>query len=986
MQLRSLSNGAVVEAELRLSDITRPCGVVSISVQSNISPPSQFIRIRKAGEHNLKDIDVDIPRNSFVVITGLSGSGKSSLAFDTIYAEGQRRYVESLSAYARQFLDQMRKPTVESIEGLTPTISIEQRSGKATPRSIVATATEVYDYLRVLFARAGTPFCPVCDRPIVSQSAEDIVTALLRNPEGTRLHVLAPLVKGKKGEHKEAFDYVRREGFTRIRVDGKVFENESAVPLKKSLAHSIEAVVDRIVIRQTARSRLTDSIETALNLGNGSVMALLENGSSGLSREERFSEKFACPEHGTGLDELSPRIFSFNNPYGSCPACSGLGTRIEPATELIVPDPSLSMEEGAIEAWKACGSGFKGFYSRSVRALARLFGISTKTPWAEIDPRIRDRVLFGAEKGRDGEVDFEGIVPNLKRRFLHTESEYLKSKIHGFMTSLPCDVCRGQRLRPEVLSVKVNGHNIHQLTQMTIDGAYLFFSTLKLGREKDEIAGPIKKSVLERLGFLKNVGLGYLTLGRTTNSLSGGEAQRIRLASQIGAKLVGVTYVLDEPTIGLHQRDNHRLLNTLIRLKDLGNTVIVVEHDADIIRKAEYILDMGPGAGEHGGRVVTQGFPDFVFKDRNSLTAKYLRGELQIEMPSRRRTPESSGKIVVKGARANNLQRITAEFPLETLICVTGVSGSGKSSLVNECLLRGMQRELGATKAVPALCDSIRGIKLVDKIVNVDQSPIGRTSKSNPATYTGFFDGIRTVFSQLPEAKVRGYAPSRFSFNVKGGRCEACQGQGQRVIEMHFLPDVSVPCEICKGSRYNGETLQVKYRGKNIAAVLDMAVEEACVFFRNHRKIYPGLKTLMDVGLGYIKLGQSSPTLSGGEAQRIKLSAELGKRSTGKTFYILDEPTTGLHFHDIAQLMRVLQQLVDLGNTVVIIEHNLDVIKCADWIVDLGPDGGKYGGRVIVEGPPEKVARTKESYTGQYLKPILQSGRDGKCKDPDSCR
>ena len=925
------------------------------SIQSETTLNSQFIRIRKAAEHNLKNIDVDIPRNSFIVITGLSGSGKSSLAFDTIYAEGQRRYVESLSAYARQFLDQMQKPAVESIEGLTPTISIEQRSGKSTPRSIVATTTEVYDYLRVLFARAGTPFCPKCDRPIASQSAEDIVASLMAYPEGTRLYLLTPLVKGKKGEHKEVFEYVKREGYTRLRVDGEIVEVGALKPLKKTLTHHIEAVVDRIIIKGNARSRLTDSVETALKLGDGLVVALLEHKLKGLSTEEHFSEKFACPEHGSFLDELSPRIFSFNNPYGSCPACSGLGTMMDPATELIIPDPAISLEDGAIKAWKSCGSGLKGFYSRSVKTLARMFGISIKTPWEDIDANIRKLMLYGAKRGANASTDFEGIIPNLKRRFLSTDSESLKARIHDFMTSLPCTTCRGQRLRPEILSIKINQHSIYELTAMTIDSAYLYFTMLNLGKEKDQIAKPIKKAVLERLGFLKNVGLGYLALNRTTNSLSGGEAQRIRLASQIGAKLVGVTYVLDEPTIGLHQRDNRRLLDTLVHLKNLGNTVIVVEHDEEVIREADYILDIGPGAGEHGGTIVSQGFPDSVLRDRNSLTARYLRKELEIELPIRRRPSSSGGKIVIKDAAANNLRKISAEFPLGLLTCVTGVSGSGKSSLVNECLLKGIQKELGEMKVFPGKYASIKGVHHIDKVINIDQSPIGRTSRSNPATYTNIFDGIRRVYAMLPEAKVRGYSPGRFSFNVKGGRCESCQGLGVRMIEMHFLPDVSVPCEIWKGTRYNRETLQVRYRGESIADVLDMSVEEACEFFKNHKKVYPGLKTLMDVGLGYIKLGQASPTLSGGEAQRIKLAAELSKRSTGKTFYILDEPTTGLHFHDIAQLMRVLQQLVDLGNTIVIIEHNLDVIKCADWLLDLGPDGGEYGGRLIAEGPPEKV-------------------------------
>ncbi len=930
------------------------------------------ISVRKASEHNLKDVDVDIPRNELVVITGLSGSGKSSLAFDTIYAEGQRRYVESLSAYARQFLDQLQKPAVESIEGLTPTISIEQRTGKATPRSTVATTTEIYDYLRILFARTGTPYCHICGKPIDAQSVEDIVTHLFQFPPKTRLQILTPLVRGKKGEHKEMLDYVLREGFTRLRIDGEVVLIEEVKPLQKNYKHTIEAVIDRIVLKEDARSRLTESVETALKLGDGLVIVLVEEPGSQKPIDVLYSEKFACPVHGTVLEELSPRAFSFNSPFGSCPECLGLGTLMEPAIELVIPEPGLSLADGAIKAWKRCGSGLGRFYKGSVRWLARHFNISLDVPWQDIPGDVRHQILFGEEESGN-RYGFEGIIPNLKRRFLQTDSDTQKDKIHEFMTSLPCKVCQGQRLKAEMLAVKVDDLNIHQVTEMSIDQAVKFFNNLNLPKEKQKIAEPIKKAVLDRLAFLNNVGLGYLTLNRATGSLSGGEAQRIRLASQIGAKLVGVTYVLDEPTIGLHQRDNSRLLDTLKQLKDLGNSVIVVEHDEEVIRSADYLIDMGPGAGRHGGTIVTEGTPEHVLTSEESLTAQYLNGLKKIHLPQKRRKIKKSHQIILEGAEANNLKKVTTKFPLGTLTCVTGVSGSGKSSLVTECLLKGVQKELGYSKVFPGKYRSLKGIKKIDKIISIDQSPIGRTSRSNPATYTGVFDNIRKVFAMVPEGKIRGYTPGRFSFNVKGGRCESCQGQGVKTIEMHFLPDVHVPCEICKGSRYNSETLGVKYRGQTIADVLAMPVEEACEFFKNHKKIFAGLKTLLDVGLGYIQLGQPSPTLSGGEAQRIKLAAELSKRSTGQTLYILDEPTTGLHFHDIAKLMEVLQRLVDLGNTIVVIEHNLDVIKSSDWILDLGPEGGDNGGKLIAEGVPESIAENDQSFTGMYLKKALQS-------------
>lgn len=938
-----------------------------MAVNDHLDDFSHHIRVKKASEHNLRNVDVDIPRNQLVVVTGLSGSGKSSLAFDTIYAEGQRRYVESLSAYARQFLDQMQKPAVESIEGLTPTISIEQRTGKATPRSTVATTTEIYDYLRVLFARAGTPHCHICGKLIESQSAEDIVNYLGTLPERTRLHIMAPLIRGKKGEHKELLDFARREGFTRLRVDGKIVEIDEVKPLAKTYKHDIEAVIDRVILKEGIESRLTDSVETALKLGDGLVIVLIDEKGEGGEREEHFSERFSCPDHGSTLDELSPRVFSFNSPYGSCPSCMGLGTLMEPSVDLVIPDPTLSLDQGAIKAWKRCGSGMRGFYSHSVRWLARYFNLSTKTPWKNIPEKKRQQMLFGSTSG----YGYEGIIPNLRRRFATTDSESQKAKIHEFMTTLPCTACNGQRLSPPVLAVTIAGKNIFQITEMTIDQAHRFFADLELENDKQGIVEPIKKAVLERLSFLRNVGLDYLTMNRATNTLSGGEAQRIRLASQVGAKLVGVTYVLDEPTIGLHQRDNDRLMKTLVHLKDIGNSVIVVEHDEQVIRGADYLIDMGPGAGEHGGRIVAAGTADEVLQSAESLTAKYLRGEKQILLRKKRRPVRKSQVITVEGAKVNNLKNVTVSFPLGTLICVTGVSGSGKSSLVNECLLKGAQKSLGLSRVVPGEFKKIKGLEKIDKIIDIDQSPIGRTSRSNPATYTGVFDGIRQLFAKLPESKIRGYTPGRFSFNVKGGRCEACQGQGVKVIEMHFLPDVHVPCEICKGSRYNRESLQIKYRGKSIADVLAMPIEEACEFFKNHQKIHDGLKTLLDVGLGYIQLGQPSPTLSGGEAQRIKLASELSKRSTGKTLYVLDEPTTGLHFEDISKLMEVLQRLVDTGNTIVVIEHNLDVIKNADWIIDLGPEGGENGGKLVIAGPPEKIIHEKNSHTANFLKDVL---------------
>lgn len=929
------------------------------------------IKVRKAGEHNLKDIDIDIPRDKLVVITGLSGSGKSSLAFDTIYAEGQRRYVESLSAYARQFLDQMQKPEVESIEGLTPTIAIEQRSGKATPRSTVATSTEIYDYLRVLYARGGLPHCPICQSPIESQSAEDIVRLILAEKEGTRIQLLAPMVRGRKGEHRDIFEHIQKEGFSRVRVDGEIHDIESPPVLKKNFKHTIEAVVDRIILKESSKSRLTDSVEVALKLSDGFTGVILTDKDTGKESEMLFSEKFACPEHGPVLEEMSPRAFSFNSPFGACPTCSGLGTLMEPDPELVIPNKELSLEAGALTAWKRCGSGMRSFYPNSVRWLARHYGISVSQSWKAISEDIRQQILFGSSKAKGDLATYEGVIPNLMRRFKTTESEGQKTRIHEFMASHPCPDCQGKRLKPEILSVTIADKNIHHIAEMTIEKAHDFFTHLQLDPEKQKIAEPVKKAVLERLGFLLNVGLGYLTLDRATNTLSGGEAQRIRLASQVGAKLVGVTYVLDEPTIGLHQKDNDRLLETLVQLKEIGNTVIVVEHDEDVINRADHLIDIGPGAGEHGGQVVEQGTPEEIRKHGKSITADYLAGRRFIPLPEKRRKSKKKEHITLKGAEENNLKKVSADFPLGMLICVTGVSGSGKSTLVNECLYKGLQKSLGNQKILPGKFKSIQGVEKIDKIINIDQSPIGRTPRSNPATYTGVFDGIRKLFAMTPEAKSRGYTPGRFSFNVKGGRCESCQGQGVKTIEMHFLPNVFVPCETCKGSRYNAETLQVKYKGKTIAEVLNMPVEEAADFFQNHVKIYPGLKTLNDVGLGYIRLGQPSTTLSGGEAQRIKLASELSRKSTGQTFYILDEPTTGLHFYDVSRLLEVLQILVDMGNTVVVIEHNLDIIKSADWIIDMGPEGGDKGGTIVAQGSPEDITKVKESYTGDYLRDRL---------------
>jgi excinuclease ABC subunit A len=928
----------------------------------------KFISVRGAAEHNLKNINVDIPRDKLIVITGLSGSGKSSLAFDTLYAEGQRRYVESLSAYARQFLQQMQKPEVEYIEGLPPTISIEQRSGGGTPRSTVATTTEIYDYLRLLFARVGEPHCPGCGKPITQQTPTQMVTEVLKLPEGTRVMVMSPLVRGRKGEHREVFQHIRREGFVRTRVDGEVTDVKQTKPLDKNSRHTIEAVVDRLVIKEGIRSRLADSIETALTLGEGLAVVSVEQPGSRWE-DHVFSELYACPACNISIEELSPRLFSFNSPYGACRTCDGLGTRLEFDPDLIVPDPALSLADGAIDAWRRGGKRMAIYYSHVLRDFCYDFAVSRDTPFVRFPPEIRQVLLHGATRKQVEKfgVEFEGVIPNLERRFERTTSEYVKQRLHGYMSELACPACGGARLRPEALAVRVDGHNIDRVSRMSIKAALTYFENLRLSPERRIIAQQVLKEIRSRLTFLVDVGLEYLTLDRMSRTLAGGEAQRIRLATQVGSGLVGVCYVLDEPSIGLHQRDNRRLLNTLLRLRDLGNTVIVVEHDEQTIRTADHIIDLGPGAGAHGGEVVAQGPLEAILAEERSTTGAYLKGTQRIEVPDRRRKVLKGNAITVYGARQHNLKNINVKIPLGVFVCVTGVSGSGKSTLVSEILHRALMRKLYNSKEKPGDHDRVSGTEKIDKVIEIDQSPIGRTPRSNPATYTGLLDLIRQLFARIREAKIRGYKPGRFSFNVKGGRCEACQGQGTKKIEMHFLPDIYVICEECKGRRFNRETLEIRYKTKSIAEVLDMTVEEALKFFENFPKIKRILDTLYDVGLGYIQLGQSSTTLSGGEAQRIKLAAELGKVSTGNTFYILDEPTTGLHFADIHRLLHVLNRLTDLGNTVLVIEHNMDVIKCSDWIIDLGPEGGDRGGEIVVEGTPEEVAKHPTSYTGQFL-------------------
>ncbi|MCR4419139.1 MAG: excinuclease ABC subunit UvrA [Clostridia bacterium] len=933
------------------------------------------IIVKGARAHNLKNIDVEIPRGKLVVITGLSGSGKSSLAFDTIYAEGQRRYVESLSAYARQFLGQMDKPDVDYIEGLSPAISIDQKSTSHNPRSTVATVTEIYDYLRLLFARIGRPYCPACGTAIAPKAVSQMVDQIMAYPEGTRLVVMAPVVRGRKGEHQKLLEDLRRQGYSRVRVNGEMALLDEGMPrLDKNKKHRLEVVVDRLVVRPGIQKRLADSLETALNLADGLVMVQADEG-----EEIIFSQKFACPECGTSFAEISPRLFSFNSPYGACPACSGLGVTRVFDPELVISSPSLSLREGAIAPWAAHAGRY---HQEMLEAFCRYHGISLDRPLRELPREHLDLVLYGSGEtlafrytNRFGGththyVSFEGVIPYLERKYREATSDWIREDLEAYTDTRPCPRCQGTRLKPEALSVLVGGLNIARVAAMSVRQARDFLGGLSLTPREEMIAREILKELQNRLGFLADVGLDYLTLDRAAASLSGGEAQRIRLATQIGSKLTGVLYVLDEPSIGLHQRDNVRLLNTLKQLRDLGNTVIVVEHDEETIRAADYLIDIGPGAGTQGGEVVACGRVEDIVRCPRSLTGQYLSGRRRIPVPARRR-PGNGKWLEVVGAREHNLKDITVGFPLGTFICVTGVSGSGKSTLVNDILYRRLAQELHRAREKPGAHADLRGLEHVDKVINIDQSPIGRTPRSNPATYTGVFDYIRQLFAATPEARVRGYKPGRFSFNVRGGRCEACQGDGIIKIEMHFLPDVYVPCEVCKGKRYNRETLEVTYKGRNIAEVLEMTVDEAVEFFSSLPSIYRKLKTLQDVGLGYIRLGQPATTLSGGEAQRVKLATELSRRATGRTVYILDEPTTGLHMADIHKLLEVLNELTDAGNTVIVIEHNLDVIKTADYVIDLGPEGGEEGGRVVATGTPEEVSRVPESYTGQFLARVL---------------
>lgn len=932
------------------------------------------IRIRGARQHNLKNLDIELPRDKFIVITGLSGSGKSSLAFDTIYAEGQRRYVESLSAYARQFLGQMDKPDIDYIEGLSPAISIDQRTTSKNPRSTVGTVTEIYDYLRLLFARGGTPYCPRCGIEITQQTVEQMVDSVMGLKEGARISLLAPIVRDRKGEHAKLLEEMRRAGYIRIRVDGEVMELGEDIKLDRNKKHRLEVVVDRLIVKDGIEKRLADSMETCLKLAEGVLIVDVAG-----EKELVFSQNYACIQCGFSMEELSPRFFSFNSPYGACPNCNGLGDLIKVDPALIIPDLDKSLREGAIVSLP---DSEESWYWNTVATVLNYFGYTEDTPLRSVDKKTLDIILYGSEgqrfsvryRGKHGDrvysVPIEGIVNNLRRRYKETRSDYIKSYIEGFMSTIPCPACKGTRLKDEVLAVEVGGRNIAQITDMSVAEALKFFEGLRLDGNKEIIARQILKEIRERLGFLVNVGLDYLTLSRPSGTLSGGEAQRIRLATQIGSSLVGVLYILDEPSIGLHQRDNQRLIETLRRLTDLGNTLIVVEHDEETIRAAEHILDIGPGAGIHGGRVMAEGTLDEILACRDSITGQYLRGDKSIEVPRTRRVPNGN-HVMVKGAVQNNLKNLDVDFPLGVFLCVTGVSGSGKSTLVNEILYKGIAQRLYRSRAKPGKHKSIEGIENIDKIIDIDQSPIGRTPRSNPATYTGVFDHIRDLFAATTESRMRGYKKGRFSFNVKGGRCEVCRGDGIIKIEMHFLPDVYVPCELCKGKRYNRETLQVRYKGKTIADVLDMTVEEALEFFGNIPPLKRKLQVMFDVGLGYIRLGQPSTQLSGGEAQRVKLATELSKRSTGKTLYILDEPTTGLHFEDVRKLIGVLSRLADTGNTVIVIEHNLDVIKTADFLIDMGPEGGERGGTVIAMGTPEEVAAAEHSYTGQFLKKVL---------------
>ena len=938
----------------------------------------KYIKIRGANEHNLKNIDVDIPRDEFVVLTGLSGSGKSSLAFDTIYAEGQRRYMESLSSYARQFLGQMEKPNVEKIEGLSPAISIDQKSTNRNPRSTVGTVTEIYDYFRLLYARIGVPHCPKCGKEIKKQTVDQMVDQIMELPERTKIQLLAPVVRGRKGEHQKFFEQAKRSGYVRVVVDGNLYELSEEIKLEKNKKHNIEIVVDRLMVKPGIEKRLTDSIENVLQLADGLMIVDVIDG-----EPIQFSESFSCPDCGISIDEVEPRSFSFNNPFGACPTCFGLGYKMEFDIDLMIPDKRLSISEGAIQVmgWQSC-TDKSSFTYAILKALTEEYHFSLDTPFREYPDEIKDVLINGTHgkelkvryKGQRGEgvydVAFDGLIRNVQRRYRETSSETMKAEYEQFMRITPCEACHGQRLKPESLAVTVADKNIYEMTSMSVKNLKTFVDQMELTKQQHLIGDQILKEIRARVGFLNEVGLDYLSLSRATGTLSGGEAQRIRLATQIGSGLVGVAYILDEPSIGLHQRDNDKLLGALMNLRDLGNTLIVVEHDEDTMRAADYIVDIGPGAGSHGGQVVACGTAEEIMQNPDSVTGAYLSGRIQIPVPKERRKP--TGFLTIKGARENNLKNIDVDIPLGVMTCITGVSGSGKSSLTNEILYKHLARDLNRARCIPGEHDDILGLEQLDKVIDIDQSPIGRTPRSNPATYTGVFDMIRDLFAGTPDAKAKGYKKGRFSFNVKGGRCEACTGDGIIKIEMHFLPDVYVPCEVCKGRRYNRETLEVKYKGKNIYDVLDMTVEEAMHFFENVPSIRRKMETLYDVGLSYIRLGQPSTTLSGGEAQRIKLATELSKRSTGKTIYILDEPTTGLHFADVHKLTEILHRLTEDGNTVIVIEHNLDVIKTADYIIDIGPEGGDKGGTVIAEGTPEEVAESPVSYTGKYIKPMLE--------------